>query len=535
MIFHEVLARALSDQGIDTVFGLLGDGNLYFMDSFRRVTGGTFVSVSNESGGVLAANGYAHTSGGLGVATVTHGPALTNTFTALVESVRDHMPVLLIAGDTPVLDPDNFQDIPQRSVVDLTGAGFVQVRSPQTVCVDVATAVRRALRERRAIVLNVPAEFTWIEADYEKCPRASFAYQAVGPDSFALDGAVGIIAEAQRPVVIAGKGATTPAARAAILKFAARIGAPVATSLQGKDLFRGESHDLGIIGNLATTVALEVMTQADCLIVFGAALNKMTTADGSLVAGKRIVQVDIDPLAIDRWVRADAGVVGDATVTAETFIDWLDEAEIVPTGFASAEMATRLAAFSDGDFTDLSTETTVDIRTALKRVDAAFPQDRTLVLDSGRFINYAFTMLHSPAPQSYVHTIRFGSIGLGMGNAIGASHGAPGRPVLLTTGDGGFMLGGLAEFNTAVRDRVDLVVVVLNDGAYGAEHIQFRNKDMDPLMSMFDWPDFGPVATALGGQGFTVHNLAELDVALAAIPHRTVPMLIDIKIDPTWE
>jgi thiamine pyrophosphate-dependent acetolactate synthase large subunit-like protein len=119
-----------------------------------------------------------------------------------------------------------------------------------------------------------------------------------------------------------------------------------------------------------------------------------------------------------------------------------------------------------------------------------------------------------------------------MGNAVGASFGAPGRPVLLVTGDGGFMMGGLAEFSTAVRHGVDLVVVMFNDAAYGAEHIQFRNKDMDPTICTFQWPDFGPVATALGGQGFTVHNLDELDEAFAAIADRDRPILIDIKIDP---
>lgn len=166
------------------------------------------------------------------------------------------------------------------------------------------------------------------------------------------------------------------------------------------------------------------------------------------------------------------------------------------------------------------------------RVEAVFPEDRTLVHDGGRFIFEAFTLLHAPDPTAYVHTVNFGSIGLGMGNAVGASFGAPGRPVLLVTGDGGFMLGGLAEFSSAVRHGVDLVVVVFNDGAYGAEHIQFRDREMDPAISTFEWPDFGPVATALGGQGFTVRNLSELDAALSAIEGRDRPMLIDIKIDP---
>ena len=532
MLFHEAVACALADHGVKAVFGVLGDANLYMMDSFQRVVGGAYYSCSNEAGAVLAANGYARTSRGLGVATVTHGPALTNTVTALVESVRDRTPLLLIAGDTAVVDRDNFQNIAQREVVIPTGAGFEQVRSPQTVLEDIAVAIRRAHLERRPVVLNVPVEFQWEETDYRKTEPRFVLPQAVPPDPAALDAAVGIIAGARRPVVLAGRGAATPEARAALLRLAERIGAPVATTLRGKDLFRGERFDLGICGTLSHEVALETIMRSDCIIAFGASLNKWTTAEGSLLEGKRVVQVDIERESISRFSPVDAGVVGDSAAVADAIVSWLDEAETRPTGFASEELAKRLAAYTDGDFTDVSTDETVDIRTAMRRIEETFPADRNLVFDGGRWIFNAFTRLHCPEPSAYVHTVNFGSIGLGMGNAIGAALGAPQRPTLLVTGDGGFMLGGLAEFSTAVRHGVDLTVVLFNDAAYGAEHIQFRNKGMDPAISTFDWPDFGPVATALGGRGYTVRNLTELDKALAELENRDRPVLIDIKIDP---
>jgi thiamine pyrophosphate-dependent acetolactate synthase large subunit-like protein len=532
MLFHQAVAKALADQGITEIFGVLGDANLYMMDSFERETGGHFYSMSNEAGAVLAANGYARTSGGLGVATVTHGPALTNTITALVESVKDHTPVLLIAGDTAVVDRDNFQAISQRDVVLPSGAGFEQVRAPETAAEDVAVAVRRALLERRPIVLNVPVEFQWAEVDYTPNRVRWVTPQAVVPDPAALDDAGGIVASAKRPLVLAGQGAASPEAKAALVRLANRIGAPLATTLRARDLFRGDPHNLGIFGTLSHEVALEAIGQADCIIAFGASLIKWTTAEGSGLQGKKVVHVDIDRAAIEQFSGVHAAVVGDVVSVAEAFMDLLDEAEVKPTGFASPQLAERLASRDEHDFKDNSTDQTVDIRTAMLKVEEAFPDDRTLVHDGGRFIFQAFKLLHAPDPSAYVHTVNYGSIGLGMGNAVGAAFGAPGRPVLLVTGDGGFMLGGLAEFSSAVRHQVDLVVVVFNDAAYGAEHIQFRNKDMDPTISMFDWPDFGPVATALGGQGFTVHNLAELDEALAAIEHRDRPVLIDIKIDP---
>jgi thiamine pyrophosphate-dependent acetolactate synthase large subunit-like protein len=400
------------------------------------------------------------------------------------------------------------------------------------VAEDVAVAVRRALLERRPIVLNVPVEFQWEDVDYVPNRVRWVAPQAVVPDPAALDSAAGIIASAKRPLVLAGQGAATPEAKAALVRFANRIGAPLATTLRARDLFRGDPHNLGIMGTLAHEVALDAITQADCVIAFGASLNKWTTAEGSGLEGKRVVHVDIDRAAIEQFSGVSAAVVGDVVPVTEAFVNLLDEAEVKPSGFASPQLAERLANRDEHAYKDLSTDRAVDIRTAMLKVEEAFPDDRTLVHDGGRFIFQAFKLLHAPDPRAYVHTVNYGSIGLGMGNAVGAWFGAPGRPVLLVTGDGGFMLGGLAEFSAAVRHGVDLVVVVLNDAAYGAEHIQFRNKELDPTISTFDWPDFGPVATALGGQGFTVHNLEELDEALAAIEHRDRPVLIDIKIDP---
>ena len=529
MKVHEAIARALADQGVRVVFGVLGDANLYMMDSFERRAGGCYVSTSHEAGAVLAANGYARVTGGLGVATVTHGPALTNTLTALVESVKDHTPLLLVAGDTALDDPDNFQNISQREVVLSSGAGFEQVRSAATVTEDVANAVRRALVERRPVVLNVPVDLQWAETEYRALSPRHVADQPIAPSRTVVEDAVGVIAGARRPVVLAGRGATDEASREALTRLAARIGAPLATTLRAKDLFRGEPSDLGVCGTLSSAATTEVIRRSDCVLAFGAGLNKWTTAEGSMLDGAALVQVDRDPAAIGRWAEVSVGVVADAAVAAGEIIACLDEAEIPATGFASRALA---APSPSASATRPPAPGTVDIDEAMRVLDESVPADRTLVLDGGRFIFSAFTTLHVPHPSAYIHTVNYGSIGLGMGNALGAAVAAPGRPVLMVAGDGGFMLGGLAEFVTAVRHHLDIVVVVFNDGAYGAEHVQFRRKDMDPAISTFVWPDLGPVATALGGQGHTVRSIEELKAALGTLPDRDRPVLIDVKIDP---
>ena len=265
MLFHQVIARALQDQGAETIFGVMGDANLYMMDAFERDAGGRFVSVSNEAGAVLAANGYARVTGRTGFASVTHGPAVTNTVTALVESVKDRTPVVVIAGDTAVVDRENFQNISQRDIVMPTGAGFEQVRSVETVCEDVAVAVRRAWAERRPIVLNVPIELQWLEAEHREVPARLAAPQAPRPDRAVLEEAVGLLGTASRPLVLAGQGADSAAAKAALVALAQRLGAPLGTTLRARDLFRGEPHNLGIIGTLSHEVALDAVDSADAL------------------------------------------------------------------------------------------------------------------------------------------------------------------------------------------------------------------------------------------------------------------------------
>jgi acetolactate synthase-1/2/3 large subunit len=531
LLFQEAIARALRAEDVTTIFGVMGDANLYMMDRFAASDDAEFISTSHESGAITAANGYARVSGRLGVACVTHGPALTNTVTGLVEAVKDRTPLLLIAGDTAVVDRDNFQNIAQRDVVMPTGAGFEQVRASHTVSEDVAVAARRARIERRPIVLNVPIEFQWEEVDYEPAPRRWAAEQAVRPATEALEKAVAVIAAARRPLVLSGQGVLSDEARAAVARFAHRIGAPLGTTLRGRDSYRGDPHNIGIVGTISHDVALDVIGVADTVIAFGAGLNKWTTLEGSLLAGRRVVQIDVDRDALQRNQTVDAVILGDAVAVADDLVDMLDAIEIPATGFASSELAQRLADRRDDRFVDRGGDGTVDLRSAMIEIEKAVPRDRVLVYDGGRFIFSAFGLFHVERPQDYVHTVNFGSIGLGMGNAIGAAT-ASRRPTLLVSGDGGFMLGGLAEFNTAVRHGLDLIVAVFNDGAYGAEHVQFRNKDMDPTRSTFDWPSFAPVADALGGRGYTVRSMADLEAALADLPNRDRPVLLDIKLDP---
>lgn len=527
----QALAQSVRDHGAETMFGLMGDANLFLIDHFVRQCAGRFVPAAHEASAVLMALAYAQVCGRVGVATVTHGPALTNCATALTEGARGNIPIVLIAGDTPALNPRHLQSIDQREVVRATGAGFEQMRAPQTATADLARAFSRARTERRPIVLNMPADYQWMPHPDGTLLLPVFDTPALVPEGEALDEAIGIIASARRPLVLAGAGAIH--AREPLIRLAERLEAPLATTLKAKGLFDGHPFDIGIFGTLSTEAANARMAKADCVICFGSGLHDFTTDKGALVKGKRLVQVDTERRVIGRSVHPDVALIADAGLTASNIVHWLDEAEIPASGFTREFEDERLATHPTAQ-PERSAPGTVSYVRALDELEKVLPKDRILVTDGGRFMTEVWCRLSVTDPGSFVVTANFGAIGLGLQEAIGAGMAAPARPVVLFSGDGGFMMGGINEFNTAVRLQLDLIVVICNDRAYGAEHIQFVDRKMDPGLTLFDWPSFTGIADALGGYGVRVDSDDALSGAVEAIRKRSRnrPLLIELILDP---
>ncbi|MBE1283911.1 MAG: thiamine pyrophosphate-binding protein [Rhodobacteraceae bacterium] len=529
MYVYQSIARSLFDLGQDTMFGLMGDANLFMVDDYVRSGGGTFVPVAYEGSAVLMALAYGRVAGKVGVATVTHGPALTNCITALTEGARGHVPMVLLAGDTAVSNPHNLQNIDQRETVKITGAGFEQMRSPETATYDVAHAFYRAQVEKRPIVLNMPADFMWQEVEHVKHVFPAFAAPSFVPEGDDLDQAVGMIASAKRPIILAGIGAKDAVPQ--LKRLADRLEAPLATTLKAKGMFNDHPYNMDIFGTLSTPAAYDAMAKADCVVAFGASLHHFTTDKGALMKGKRVVQINNTATEVSKNYHPDAALIADAGLTADNIVWWLDEAEIPGTGFTAELDMEVLTAHPKGDPAKAAPGC-VNFEYALDRLEEALPKDRFLTTDGGRFMTEVWCRMSAPNAESFIATANFGSIGLGLQVAIGAGFAVKGRPVVCFTGDGGFMMGGINEFNTAVRTNQDLIVIVANDSAYGAEHIQFLDRKMDPALSTFDWPSFAEVATSLGGRGVQVNSAEDLEAAIEAIETRDRPLLIELSLDP---
>lgn len=526
---YQSIARSLIDHDVTTLFGLMGDANLFMVDEYVRSHNGTFVPVAYEGSAVLMALAYSKFAQAVGVATVTHGPGFTNCITALTEGVRGNTSMVLLCGDTPVISPQNLQNIDQRELTKATGAGFIQMRSPETSAEDIAHAFYQTQVERRPVVLNMPADFMWQELEHKQVVYSVFNDPALVLEGDNLDDAIGMIASAKRPVILAGGGAI--GAEESLISLADRLEAPLATTLKAKAMFNGHPFNMDIFGTLSTPAAYDAIDKSDCVAAFGASLHHFTTDRGALMKGKRIVQINDTITEIGKNYHPDAALVGDAGLTADNIVKWLDDAEIPPSGFTK-ELDGELLSAHPPATKKTSEGGTIDFVYALEQLDSVLPENRILTTDGGRFMTEVWCRITAPDAKSFIATTNFGSIGIGLQHAIGACFAVPDRPVVLFTGDGGFMMAGINEFNTAVRLNQDLITIVCNDSAYGAEHIQFVDKNIDPSLSQFEWPSFAHVATALGGQGIEVETPEQLDIAIDAIKTRDRPLLIELKLDP---
>jgi acetolactate synthase I/II/III large subunit len=529
MFVHESIAAAVASAHVDTMFGLIGDANLFMVNAFVEQHGGRYVSAVHEASAVMMGHGYSARSGRLGVATVTQGPGLSNTATALIEAVRSGTPLVLITGDTAPGNRLNQQSLDQEPFVRATGAGYVLVQRPADAAHCVRHAIALALGESRPVVLNCPTEYQWDEVEFVDAAVIPARPAIPDPDDDQLDVAVGVIASAHRPLVLAGRGVVASGARDAVLAFARRIGAPLATTLRARGLYRADEGSIGVMGTVSTEKGSQVIADADCVIAFGASLNTWTTARNTLLAGKAVVQVDSDAACLGRNAAVAAAVHGDAASVAAAFGSWLDEGAVPASSFRDRVTAGLVQA----DLVAVARQgATVTLASALSQITAALPERRTVVFDGGRFLGEAFAYVHSPDVERQVLSTSFGAVGLGMGAAIGAACAAQDEPTLFITGDGGFMMNGLAELHSAIRQDIPLIVVICNDGSYGAEYDQYLNKGVKTDLSLFSWPSFAAVAQSMGADGYAVQTPDQLPAALEAVRAQRRHVVIDVRIGP---
>ncbi|WP_447912262.1 thiamine pyrophosphate-binding protein [Microbacterium phyllosphaerae] len=519
-------------QHIDAVFGVMGNGNAYFLDAIETQTDAVFTAVRHEQGAVVAADAHFRASGRIAAGTSTYGAGFTNTLTALAEAVQAHVPLVLVVGDEPTSGPRPW-DVDQIALASAVGARTYTVGRADAAATTVI-AIEHALTYRVPVVLAIPYDVAALEAGAAPEAPAPRLPAPLAPRGEFADGTLGEIAaalaEASRPFLLAGRGAWLAGAGEALGELARLTGALTASSALGRGVFPESQYDLGVTGGFGADGAMELVRSADVAVVFGASLNQFTMRFGELFApGTRVFQVDIAPAAthphVGGFVRADARLAAEELVTrvgsASPSAPWRETVDVA---------AAR--AYDEGD--DLAADGRLDPRSAARRIAELLPRDRVVVSDGGHFIGWANMYWPVAAPDRMMMVgTAFQSIGQGWPSVVGAALARRESTVVLTSGDGGGLMA-IADLESAVRAAQGRgIAVIWNDAAYGAEVNLYGLKGLAEGPMRIPEVDFAAFGAAVGAEGVVVKSLADLD-RLAAWAQEDAAtrrfLLLDLRI-----
>ena len=536
MPVFQALAEDLHALGVRAVFGLMSDDTAVFAVTLDGL-GVRFVGARHENNAIAMAEGYAYATGELGVAIIGRGPATANGLHAAVAASRMGAKVLVIYGDAAVagaavntIGPD-YKGFNAQAVLGAAELTCFTAVSPATARQTLLNAVSAANHGTlAALFLPTNVQMMNVEVWGQATPKLLPAGQPTGARGQSIDAVVSLLDKSRRPVIVAGMGAHRAGAKAALEALAEKTGALLMTSARGKDMFHGHPYNLGILGSFSHTIGRRMMDQADCVLVFGAGLNFLTMSFGAAIPQVPLIQVDSVRAHIGRWTTADVAVVGDARLVAEQLLAALPERRGSDKPFHSAETLASIAGFDIAlDFEAAHTPRTVDPRALGVELDKLLPRERNVVYDAGNFLG-VLPYITVPTPGHLKMTSEFASIGLGFGTALGVAKGRPGIPTVLMIGDGGFLMT-MSELETAIREDIPLIIVLMNDCAYGAELHFLAMRKLPVGKSVFPDVDFASVAEAFGFEAYTIRTLDELRALGRVLGKPEGPILLDCKVN----
>ena len=533
---YQALAHDIKSRGHTRVFGLMSDDTALFVTTLDSI-GVRFYGARHENTAIAMAEGYAAATGELGIAIIGRGPATANALHASMYAHRTGSRVLLIFGASSLEHAGG----PDAKAFNATGV--FQAAGLKTFVAANAEGARRMLENAvdatssggcATLLLPVDVQLGLVEyPGLMGVPTPAVAAQTrrTAGRPAAIEAAAAMLNRSRKPLFIVGLGAHRSAARKAIERLADKVGAVVATTLKGKDMFHAYPYHLGVVGSFSHAAGRRLIDQADCIVAFGASLNQRTTSYGtSLPLNVPLIHVDLSAAPVGRLFHADVAVIADARTAAEQLTAAVIERAASDKPFHTTENGRSLAEHDlASEFQSAHTPRTMDPRSLAIELDRLLPSNRNAVYDAGNFLQ-VIPYISGLGPDHIKNTVDFASIGMGFGTALGFACGTPDRTTVLFVGDGGFLMT-MGELETAAREDIPLVIVVINDAAYGAELHFLKMRDMPVSKSVFADIDFAPVAQAFGFQAYTVRTLEELRKLAPMLLSPEGPILLDCKVN----
>ncbi len=527
--------HVLRDQGVGTVFGLLGGSMLELYDAILAGGDIAYVGARDERAAGHMADAHARITGGPGIVLGAQaGPGVVNLATAVAEAHLAYSPLVVIAGaiSRPDLGKDTFQEIDQVALFAPITKKSVMVTDPSRLAEMLRDAIRLSMSGRRGpVVLHVPRDLMAAKVALPSPGPVRIA-RAGPPASEDVTAIKTMVASARRPVIFAGGGFKWAEGAADLKALAEALEIPVVASTGHADVMpHGHRLFAGQGGPRGNSVASGLTRNADVILALGArlAFNSTFFSNDYISADARIAQVDIEGAAIGRHFPVDIAAQADARQTALALMnapkgdwtDWLTQFEADKTALAKER--------SDEAAMDT---TPMHPRRALAEVRQALPEDAIVTLDTGNAcLQSADRLAHHQTP-GLITPLDFGLVGFGYAAALGAQAAAPDRPVVSIMGDGGFGFT-MAEITSAVAHNLPVVAIVLDNGAWGAEkayQMEFFGGRL--LGAEIASPAYDKVAELCGAIGFAVTTPDQIGPAMAKALASKRPAVIHVKIDP---
>ena len=519
----EILIECLKEQGVTTVFGYPGGTVLDIYDALYRDGTIEHVITSHEQGAAHAADGWARVTGKTGVVIATSGPGATNLVTGIATAYMDSIPVVAITGNVgaSMLGRDSFQEIDIFGItLPITKHNYI-VKDVK----DLAGVVREAFLiansgRKGPVLIDILKNVQSDTADYEPQKPVPVRKKAVPPRE--LEAAARAIAKAQRPLIMVGGGVIASEAAAEARALAERLRAPVASTLMGLGAFPA-SHPLfaGMMGMHGTATAAKLCMESDCIIALGTRFSDRVALNrDKFAAGKTVVQLEIDEAEIDKNVGVTYGILGDVKQSLTTLIPMLPEAK--ERAFVKTLENYRAQEKATAKPPELGHKVLIEA--------AKLAKESIVVTDVGQ--HQMWTAQHYPIekPRTFCTSGGLGTMGYGLGAAIGAAK-ATGKHVILVTGDGCFNMN-LNELSTAVTHELPITILLMNNHALGMVR-QWQKLFYGNRFSQTDVrkrTDYVRFAESFGAVGLAIEKDEDIVPVLTKALATQTPVLVDCRI-----
>lgn len=527
----QILMQSLIDQGVDTIFGYPGGSVLNIYDAiYERSDDIRHILTSHEQGAAHAADGYARSTGKTGVCLATSGPGATNLVTGIATAYMDSIPMVAITGNVPndLIGRDSFQEVNISGItMPITKHNFI-VQHVE----DLAGIVRKAFiiansGRKGPVLIDIPKDVTAAVADYIKLPRFRIRKLPKVDDAI-FEQAMAMIMEAKCPMIYAGGGIISSNATKELMNFSKHMDIPVSCSMMGLSSVPYD-YDLylGMIGMHGTPVSNYATLHTDLIIAIGSRFSDRVAGNrDEFGRDAKIIHFDIDASEISKNVASDISIVGDARYILKKMIQRMPESKHTEWTDKLKEVKKKrdLPKPKPGDG--------VDPRDLALTLHQIVGEDAIIATDVGQHQMIMAQYYQFSKPRSFVSSCGLGTMGFGMGAAIGSKVANPNRPVILVTGDGSFHMN-MNEMATAVSENIPIVILIFNNHVLGMvrqwqtlfyEH-RYSSTSIDRKT------DYVKLAEAFGGKGLRIKTHDDIEPVMKEALASKMPVIVDCWID----